>query len=151
MSKIALMAAAALIVAGGAQAGPKSTAPGPVFVIAMENHNFIQPAAFTEVQQIYHNPAAPFINSLVKPGHPNAQYVSYAVRYQNVVTKGGISVHPSEPNYVWQESGVHGRLNDNDPYPDNIVHRPSLPAEMQAAGMSWKAYQEDTDLVTSAP
>src|SRR5438067_5993019 len=39
-----------------------------VFVIAMENHNWTQPAnQFTGgIQQIYQNPAAPFINSLVE-------------------------------------------------------------------------------------
>jgi hypothetical protein len=38
-----------------------------VFVIAMENHNWTQPAnQFTGgIQQIFQNPAAPFINSLV--------------------------------------------------------------------------------------
>ncbi len=137
-------AVAALLVAGGAHAGAPKI--GPIFVIAMENHNFIQPKSYTQLQQVYRNPAAPYINSLVKPGDPNAQYVSYAVHYKNVVSKGGISIHPSEPNYVWAESGDHGRLNDNDPYPNNIVHKPSLSAELQAAGISWRSYQEDTDL-----
>ncbi len=38
-----------------------------VFVISMENHNWTQPAnQFTgPIQQIFHNPNAPFINSLV--------------------------------------------------------------------------------------
>lgn len=38
-----------------------------VFVIAMENHNWTQPAnQFTGgIQQIFQNPNAPFINSLV--------------------------------------------------------------------------------------
>jgi phosphatidylinositol-3-phosphatase len=38
-----------------------------VFVIAMENHNWTQPAnQFTgRIQQIVQNPAAPYINSLV--------------------------------------------------------------------------------------
>ena len=38
-----------------------------VFVIAMENHNWTQPAnQFTGgIQQIYQNPNAPFVNSLV--------------------------------------------------------------------------------------
>jgi phospholipase C len=75
--------------------------------------------------------------------------VSYATRYVNVVDGQGVSVHPSEPNYVWSEAGVHGPLNDNDPYPNNIVNAPSLSAELQAAGISWKSYQEDIDLVTS--
>jgi hypothetical protein len=36
-----------------------------VFVIALENHNWTQPASQTSPQQIFQNPAAPFINSLV--------------------------------------------------------------------------------------
>jgi hypothetical protein len=44
-----------------------------VFVIAMENHNWTQPAnQFTgPIQQIYQNPNAPFINSLVNGTAPN--------------------------------------------------------------------------------
>src|SRR6267154_6821759 len=37
-----------------------------VFVIAMENHNWTQPAQVpAKIQQIFQNPNAPFINSLV--------------------------------------------------------------------------------------
>jgi len=147
MLKVSIAAVAALLVAGGAQAAQRGANPPPIFVIALENHNFIQPDTYTHVQQLYHNPAAPYLNSLVKPGHPNAQYVSYAVRYLSVVKSNGHTLHPSEPNYVWNEAGVHGHVNDNDPYPDNIVHKLSFPAELQAAGMTWKSYQEDTDQV----
>ena len=35
-----------------------------VFVVAMENHNWTQPSTQTSPQQIFQNPAAPFINSL---------------------------------------------------------------------------------------
>jgi phospholipase C len=145
MLKTSAAALAAALVAGAAHAATV----GPVFVIAMENHNFTQPAAYTGTQQIFHNPAAPFINSLLSKGNPNAQYVSYATNYLNVRTLHGKSIHPSEPNYVWAEAGEHGLLNDNDPYPGNIVDALSLSAELQAAGMSWKSYQEDTDLVTA--
>ena len=107
--------------------------PGPIFIIPLENHNFIQPDTFIKQQQIYHNPAAPYINSLVTPGDPNAQYVSFAVALpERGGSRRAVAVHPSEPNYVWAEAGLHGRLNDNDPYPDNIVKAPSLSAEMQA-------------------
>src|ERR1700682_5395016 len=39
-----------------------------IFAIAMENHNWTQPANQfgPGIQQIYNNPNAPFINSLVK-------------------------------------------------------------------------------------
>src|SRR3982750_4361963 len=79
-----------------------------VFVIAMENHNWTQPASQTSPNQIFGNPAAPYINSLVTPGNPNAAHVSYASNYQNV----GVGIHPSEPSYIWAEAGSNlGVLN----------------------------------------
>src|SRR5437016_2378217 len=67
-----------------------------VFVIAMENHNWTQPAnQFTGgIQQIYQNPAAPFINSLVNGSAQVtvnnhlvniSDQVSYATAYHNVL------------------------------------------------------------------
>src|SRR5690242_10491337 len=70
---------------------------GSVFVIAMENHNFTQPASQTSPQPIFGNPAAPFLNGLITPNNPNAAQVSFALSYVNA----GMGVHPSEPNYVW--------------------------------------------------
>ncbi|HVT13786.1 MAG TPA: alkaline phosphatase family protein [Fimbriimonadaceae bacterium] len=117
---------------------------GTIFVIPMENHNWTQPVSQSSPGQIYGNAAAPYINSLVTPGDPNAAQVSYASNYQNVAA----GIHPSEPNYVWSEGGTnYGILNDNDPYPSNVhsttVH---LCGYLQALGIGWKSYQEDTDL-----
>ena len=82
-------------------------------------------------QQLFGNSAAPFLNSLVTPGNAERRDdVSFASNYQNVSP----GVHPSEPNYVWQESGVHGPLNDNDPYPANIVNAPNLSALLASEG-----------------
>jgi hypothetical protein len=67
-------------IAGEADAGHIKT----VFVIAMENHNWTQPVSQTSPGQIFGNPAAPYINSLVTPGDPNAAEVSYASNYRNV-------------------------------------------------------------------
>ena len=83
-----------------------------VFVIAMENHNWTQPAnQFTGgIQQIYQNPAAPFINSLVNGtasavinGHAVdiSEQTAYAAAYHSVLaTPNGNNphIHPSEPN-----------------------------------------------------
>ena len=123
---------------------------GDVFYIDLENHNFTQPPGVTSPEQLLGNPAAPFLNSLITPGNANAAMTSYASNYRNVP-----GVHPSEPNYVWQESGMHGPLNDNDPYastPNNIVNAPNLSALLQNKyGTSgWKSYQEDIDLVPSS-
>ena len=79
---------------------------GDVFYIALENHNFTQPSTVPAgtPQQLFGNPAAPFLNSLVTQGNPNAANVSFAGNYQNVSP----NLHPSEPNYVYQVSGVTG-------------------------------------------
>ncbi len=125
-----------------------------VFVIDMENHNFTQPSSDTKAPpQILGNPAAPYMNSLITPGNPNAAQVSYASAYHNVLaTASGDnpSIHPSEPNYIWQEGGDNfGVLNDNDPYQDpggTNQDAVNLSGLLQNAGISWKSYQEDIDL-----
>src|SRR5215471_4476310 len=105
-----------------------------VFVIAMENHNWTQPAnQFSgPIQQVFQNPAAPFINSLVNGtataminGHQIniSEQVSFATNYHNVLaTPPGNNphIHPSEPNYLWAEAGTNfGVGNDADPFAPN--------------------------------
>jgi phosphatidylinositol-3-phosphatase len=141
-----------------------------VFVIAMENHNWTQPAnQFSgPIQQIFQNPNAPFINSLVNGtatavinGHQVniSQQVAFATNYHNVLaTASGANphIHPSEPNYIWAEAGTNfGVFNDNDPFTpasgtgqisnqDNQLHLTRL---FDQCRVSWKSYQEDIDLV----
>lgn len=136
-----------------------------VFVIAMENHNWTQPAnQFTgNIQQIFQNPAAPFINSLVNGTAFAAingrtvnisEQVAYATNYHNVLaTPGGNNphIHPSEPNYLWAEAGTNfGVFNDNDPFAavggTEQTTNQHLAALLSNAGISWRSYQEDVDL-----
>jgi phospholipase C len=158
---------ALLMAAGQMKAGAEEIKT--VFVIAMENHNWTQPAnQFTGgIQQIFQNPAAPFINSLVNGtatavinGHQVniSEQVAYATNYRNVLATAGINphVHPSEPNYIWAEAGTNfGVFNDNDPFSpasgtgqissqDNQLHLVRL---LTNCGVSWRSYQEDIDLV----
>lgn len=130
-----------------------------IFVIDMENHNFTQPSSDTSApHQIFGNPAAPYQNSLITPGNQNAAQVSYAGAYHNVLaTPSGNnpSIHPSEPNYIWQEAGDNfGVLNDNDPFKNpggtNQNTTLHLSALLEKAGISWKSYQEDIDLAKNA-
>jgi len=139
-------------------------------VIAMENHNWTQPAnQFSGgIQQIFQNPNAPFINSLVggtATAVINGRQVNissqtaFATNYRSVLaTAGGANphIHPSEPNYIWAEAGTNfGVFNDNDPFApasgtgqisnqDNQLHLTRL---FDQCGVSWKSYQEDIDLV----
>jgi len=100
-----------------------------VFVIAMENHNWTQPShQFSgKIQQIFQNPNAPFINSLVNgtatavingPKVNISNQVAYATAYHNALaTPSGNNphIHPSEPNYISEAGTNFGIFNDNDP------------------------------------
>ena len=164
--------AGVLLSAQMASADDKKDSAGSIFVIAMENHNFTQPNPMSSPQQILGNPAAPYMNSLITPGNPNAAHVSYAVNYFN----SGNGVHPSEPNYVWHEAGSDfGFHSDADPTPGNgnkfyddstqlastliangstVVfwhrnHTPHLTGQFNETGVSWNNYQEDVQLANS--
>jgi phosphatidylinositol-3-phosphatase len=144
MQRTALGLLAATLLGGSAFAAPVQT----VFVIAMENHNFTQPDPTSSPEQILGNAAAPYINSLVTPGSPTAAMTSYATNYQNAAP----GVHPSEPNYIWNNAGSNfGVFNDADPSVanGNIINSPSMTGLMTQKGVSWKSYQEDTDINTS--
>ncbi len=120
-----------------------------VFVIALENHNWTQPSSQTSPQQLFQNPAAPFINSLASGTSGISSQVAYARGYINAA----VGDHPSEPNYLWAEAGTSvGVTNDDDPYhpdctPDTVqTTNQHLSAFLTVAGKSWRSYQEDTDV-----
>lgn len=95
---------------------------GTVFTVVMENHSR---------QDILGNASAPYINGLARQ---NAVAAGYHDAY----------VHPSEPNYLWMVAGENfGILDDNDPGPSNhIAVRSHLVDQIEAAGLTWKAYEE---------
>jgi hypothetical protein len=120
-----------------------------VFVVAMENHNFTQPTGLsTSPEQLLGNPAASYLNSLVTPGNANAQYVSYFSNMTNV----GVGIHPSEPNYIWQDGGSNfGVASDADPSAaaHNIIGATSFTGQLSQHGTSWNSYQEDVQYSSS--
>ena len=139
-----------------------TSALGDVFYIDMENHNLTQPSGLTgSPEQLLGNPAAPYLNSLMTPGNPNAAQTSYASNYYNAdYNNPAVSIHPSEPNYVWQEGGGNfGVANDDDPYANNglpsgnnvnlIAGTGNDPANLSAllqaqyGAAGWHSYQED--------
>jgi len=169
---LGIMAASGLLATLPVSAKNSVQQIGDVFVIAMENHNFTQPSTQTSPQQILCNPAAPYINSLITPGNPNAAQVSYATAYYNA----GMNVHPSEPNYVWAEAGSDfGVHTDADPKASNgntfydsspmlmsrlMANGSTIPfwhlnltrhltGQLDEHGISWKNYQEDVQLSSS--
>jgi hypothetical protein len=116
-----------------------------VFIIALENHDWTQMSPQSNPQQIFANPAAPYINSLATPGNSNALQTAYTTRYYSVAN----GEHPSEPNYIWAEAGTDfGVRNNSDPSPgagnvfSNVMH---LSGQLTAAGIPWRNYQEDVE------
>jgi len=95
-----------------------------VFLILMENHNW---------SSIKGSPSAPYINDTLLP------IASHAEQYYNPP-----NLHPSEPNYLWLEAGTNfGILNDDDPSSNHQSTSRHLVDLLEAAGLSWRAYQED--------
>ncbi|HVT83396.1 MAG TPA: PEP-CTERM sorting domain-containing protein [Phycisphaerae bacterium] len=167
---------AAVVVAAAAQS-VHADAVQTVFVIAMENHNWtVNGSGYVgdpttgagSNLAVFNNPAAPYINSLVNGTNPVSSQVSYAKNYN----QPGQGEHPSEPNYVWAEAGTNfnpiatgtatsttqGTItgftinNDNDPTVANkniLTNVPHLTGQMNAAGVTWKNYQEDYQILNS--
>jgi acid phosphatase len=87
-----------------------------VYVIVMENH---------ELSEIIGNPAAPYINSLAGQSGLGIAYTA--------------PTHPSLPNYM-ALSGGDTVFSDDTGW---VVDTGSVSDELDAAGLSWKAYLED--------
>jgi phosphatidylinositol-3-phosphatase len=164
LGTLGLSALLILSTQGKARADDDSRAIKKVFVIALENHNWTQPAnQFSgPIQQIFQNPNAPFINSLVNgTGVAKingrevniSRQVAYATNYRNVLaTADGNNphIHPSEPNYIWSEAGFNFNIfDDADPFApqggptvnqvnalDNQLHLARL---MTEAGRTWRS------------
>jgi phospholipase C len=104
-----------------AAASPPVGWDGTVFTIVMENKSR---------GDILGNADAPFINQLVKQGAlANGYHDPY--------------VHPSEANYLWMVSGENfGVLDDSDPIDHPITSKSHLADQIEAAGLTWKTYQE---------
>lgn len=94
--------------------------PGTIFTIVFENED----ATSVLTQD------GPFFQSL-------AQRYGVATNYQS-------SIHPSLPNYIMLTSGsTNGVTTDNDPLANvPVLGHEHLMAQMDAAGIQWRAYME---------
>lgn len=102
-----------------------------VFVIVMENHDWAD---------IVGNTNAPYINNTLLPA------AAHCEQYYNPPAS-----HPSLRNYLWMEAGTDFGITANGPpayYHQSTTNH--LSAQLQAAGISWKSYQEDIDGSTVA-
>src|SRR5262249_24466210 len=94
-----------------------------IFSILMENHDW---------RQILGSPFAPNLNNTLLP------QASYTNQYFNPP-----HIHPSLPNYLWPEAGDNfGIFNDANPDVNHQATTDHLVSYLEAAGVSWKTYQE---------
>src|SRR6266853_3145868 len=95
-----------------------------VFIILMENHNW---------SSIMGSSSCPYINRTLLP------MASYCRQYYNPP-----GIHPGEPNYLWLVAGTNfGILDDYDPSRNHQSSTNTLFKQLDASGISWKAYQEN--------
>jgi hypothetical protein len=107
----------------GADVVDSGNGPPTVFIILMENHNW---------SDIKGSASAPYINGLLTTG-------AHAEQYYNPPGN-----HPSLPNYLWLESGTNfGIANDSNPSVNAQTTTAHLVNQIEAAGLTWKTYQED--------
>src|SRR3954452_8208609 len=89
-----------------------------VVVLVLENRSW---------GQIIGNPAAPYLNALARRGALATHY--YAI------------THPSLPNYLALTTGGHKQVNHDCTTCRSSAR--SLASQLEAAGISWRAYFED--------
>jgi phospholipase C len=129
MKRVLTIAATACFLAFGAvhsltAANPPWSNIQTVFIILLENHDW---------SEIKGNPSAPYINTVLLPR------AAHAEQYFNPA-----GIHPSLPNYLWLEAGQNfGLYDDNNPSSNHQSTTQHLARQLQNAGLSWKAYQED--------
>jgi hypothetical protein len=94
-----------------------------VFLIMMENHSW---------GTIKASKSAGFINMIAQAG----------AHAENYYTPAGN--HPSEPNYIWLEAGDNLNITDDNPPANNHqATKDHQTSQLEAKGISWKAYVED--------
>ncbi|MEJ2358170.1 MAG: alkaline phosphatase family protein [Deinococcales bacterium] len=112
----------ASVIVGGAFAQPPAQPSGlppfdHLFLIVLENRGF---------DQVIGNPDMPAINALAR-------------RYALAANDHGVA-HPSLPNYVALITG--GTWGSHSDDPSQTFDHPTLAGQLEAAGLTWKAYMQ---------
>ena len=108
---------------GGGDSGG-SSAIKTVFLIMMENHNW---------SSIKGSASAPYINGTL---------LSAGAHAENYFDNPSM-VHPSEPNYIWLESGSNlGITTDSNPSVNHQSTTQHLVTLLAAANVPWRTYVE---------
>ena len=134
-----------------ARATPVLQQAKTVFVIAMENHNFTQPTPTSSPQQIYANPAAPYLNSLITPGQ--FQRRAGFLRHDILQCWRRRASVRAELYLGGRRHGLrHSHGQRSDACQRQMFSTPRhLSRQLTAAGIPWNNYQEDVQLAPVRP
>jgi hypothetical protein len=130
---VGVLLAAALVpgVASGALTGSPAAGPRPLPLAA--TRPFPRPSRIAllilenrSYRQVIGNPSAPYLNSLARSG-------ALAIHYYAIT-------HPSLPNYVAMTTGGHAEVSSDCAHCASDGQ--SLVDQLDAAGVSWRAYFE---------
>jgi phospholipase C len=130
------MAISAGTVSSASRSGPSLGVPPlkHVFVIMMENTSY---------------------NDLLSPGNPNTAFIQQLAANNGLATNYFGVTHVSLPNYIATTSGQTWGSNSDDVAQAPAFDHQNLVDQLEAAGVSWKAYMEGLpfagDLVTETP
>jgi hypothetical protein len=116
----------AMLVVGGAANVAADTAAAKASSVPRYDHIMVAVEENHGLSDVIGNPAAPNINYLAKT-------FGLATDYFGVT-------HPSEPNYVALLGGSTNGVTSDNAYYENKVNAKSLISQLDAAGISWKAY-----------
>jgi phospholipase C len=153
VSRLPAWAVAVAVAFGlGAVVGPMAVSAGPVsstshsgpslgvpplqhvFVIMMENTSF---------------------DDLLSPSNTNTAFIQQLAANNGLATNYFGVTHDSLPNYIAATSGQTWGTNSDDLAQAPLFNHQNLVDQLEAAGVSWKAYMEDLpfagDLVNSTP
>ena len=105
-----------------------------VFVIMMENTSY---------------------SDLLSPSNPNTTFIQSLANTYGLETSYFGVTHVSMPNYIAATSGSNWNSNSDDVNQASMFDHENLVDQLEASGVSWKAYMEDLpspgDTVTQTP
>jgi phosphatidylinositol-3-phosphatase len=160
MSRLPAWAVAVAVAFGlGAVVGPMAVSAGPVAVSAGTASNSSHSGPSLGVPPLKHVFVIMMENTsyddLLSSSNPNTTFIQQLAANNGLATNYFGVTHVSLPNYIATTSGQTWNSNSDDTAQAPLFNHQNIVDQLEAAGVSWKAYMEDLpfpgDLVNSTP
>jgi phosphatidylinositol-3-phosphatase len=160
MSRLPAWAVAVAVAFGlGAVVGPMAVSAGPVAVSAGTASSSSHSGPSLGVPPLKHVFVIMMENTsyddLLSSSNPNTTFIQQLAANNGLATNYFGVTHVSLPNYIATTSGQTWNSNSDDTAQAPLFNHQNIVDQLEAAGVSWKAYMEDLpfpgDLVDSTP